>query len=120
MGRGFAKHSLACSFPQVKLEQVKPMSYVKENVSERMIMDNPSSKRSPSVSFFPFQRISGQCSFQHLSWNNLRWADELDTKVAGDVWGKVESSGRATMDIKVGTTPDNEIIEMDVMCHTRG
>ena len=117
MGWGFANHSLVCTFPQVKqtgdrLEQVKPISYVKEKVSERMIMDNPSSKRSTSVSF------PDQCSFQHLSWNNLRWVDELDTKVAGDVWEKVESLGQAPME--VGTTRDSEVIEMDVMCHTRG
>ena len=117
MGRGFANPSLVCSFPQVKqtgdrLEQVKPISYVNENVSERMIMDNRSSKRSTSVSF------PDQCSFQHLSWNNLRWVDELDTKVDGDIWEKVESLGRATME--VGTTRDSEVLEMDVMCHTRG
>ena len=117
MGRGFANPSLVCTFPPVKqtgdrLEQVKPISYVNENVSERMIMDNRSSKRSTSVSF------PDQCSFQHLSWNNLRWVDELDTKVDGDIWEKVESLGRATME--VGTTRDSEVLEMDVMCHTRG
>ena len=113
MGRGFVNPSLVCNLTQVKqtgdiLEQVKPKSYVKEKV--QMIMDKPSSKRSTSVSFFPFQPISDQCSFQHLSWNNLRWVDELDTKVAGE---KVE----ATME--VGTTRDSELIEMDVMCHRR-
>ena len=117
MGRGFANPSLVCTLTGVKqtgdiLEQVKPISYVNENVSERMIMDNRSSKRSTSVSF------PDQCSFQHLSWNNLRWVDELDTKVDGDIWEKVESLGRATME--VGTTRDSEVLEMDVMCHTRG
>ena len=117
MGRGFANPSLVCSFPQVKqtgdrLEQVKPISYVNEKVSERMIMDRPSSKRSASVSF------PDECSLQHLSRNNLRWVDEVDTKVAGDVWEKVESLGQAPME--VGTTRDSEVLEMDVMCHTRG
>ena len=121
MGRGFANPSLVCTLTGVKqtgdiLEQVKPKSYAKEKV--QMIMDNPSSKRSTSVSFFPFQPISDQCSFQHLSWSNLRWVDELDTKVDGDIWEKVESLGRATME--VGTTRDSEVLEMDVMCHTRG
>ena len=115
MGRGFANPSLVCTLTGVKqtgdiLEQVKPISYVNENVSERMIMDNRSSKRSTSVSF------PDQCSFQHLSWNNLRWVDELDTKVDGDIWEKVESLGRATME--VGTTRDSEVLEMDVMCQT--
>ena len=116
MGRGFANPSLVCTLTGVKqtgdiLEQVKPISYVNENVSERMIMDNRSSKRSTSVSF------PDQCSFQHLSWNNLRWVDELDTKVDGDIWEKVESLGRATME--VGTTRDSEVLEMDVMCRRR-
>ena len=119
MGRGFANPSLVCTFPPVKqtgdrLEQVKPISYVNENESERMIMDNPSIKRSTSVSF------PDQCSFQHLSWNNLRWVDEVDTKVAGDVWEKVESLGRATIEVRVGAARDSEVLEMDVMCHTRG
>ena len=112
-GKGFANPSLVCTFPQVKqtgdiLEQVKPISFVNEKVSERMIMDNPSSKRSTSVSF------PDQCSFQHLSWNNLRWVDELDTEVAGDVLEKVEAT------LEMGTTRDSEVMEMDVMCHTRG
>ena len=113
-----ANPSLVCTLTGVKqtgdiLEQVKPISYVNESVSEQMIMDNRSSKRSTSVSF------PDQCSFQHLSWNNLRWVDELDTKVDGDIWEKVESLGRATME--VGTTRDSEVLEMDVMCrHSRG
>ena len=119
--KGYANPSLFCSSPKVKqpryrLEQVKPISSVKENVtSEQMMMYNPPSKGSNSLSFFtiPFQPISGQCSFQHLSWNNLRWVDELDTKVAGDIWGKVE----ATME--VGTTQDSDVLEMDVMCRRR-
>ena len=122
MGRGDANSSLVCTFPQVnqtecRLEQVKPTSYVKENEFERVIMDNSSSKKSPRVSFLPFQTISGQCSFQQLSWNNLRWVDELDTKA---IWENVESSGPAVMDVKVGTTQlDSEVLEMDVICHTR-
>ena len=118
MGRGYPNPSLVCSFPQVKqtrrrLEQVKPISSVKEDVSERVMMDNPASN---SVSFFPipFQPISGRCSFQHLSWNNLRWVDEVDTKGAKDNW---ENFKQATMDIgEVQVTTD--VIEMDVICNT--
>ena len=118
MGRGYTKPSLVCSLPQVKqtrcrLEQVKPISSVKEDVSERVMMDNPASN---SVSFFPipFQPISGQCSFQPLSWNKLRWVDEVDTKGAKDNW---ENFKQATMDIgEVQVTTD--VIEMDVICNT--
>ena len=103
MGRGFANPSLVCTLTGVKqtgdiLEQVKPISFVNEKVSEQMIMDHPSSKRSASVSF------PDECSLQHLSRNNLRWVDEVDTKVAGDVWEKVESLERATIEVKVGAT----------------
>ena len=119
MGRGDANSSLVCTFPQVnqtdcRMEQVKPTSCVKENEFERVIMDNSSSKKSPIL---PFQMISGQCSFQQLSWNNLQWVDELDAK---DIWENVETSGRAITDVNVGTTKlDSEVLEMDVICHTR-
>ena len=119
--KGYANPSLFCSSPKVKqpryrLEQVKPISSVKENVSSKqMMMDNPPSKGSNSLSFFtiPFQPISGQCSFQHLCWNNLRWVDELDTKGADDDWEHFEPSQLALMD-----KSSTEVIEMDVICTT--
>ena len=46
--------------------------------------------------------------------------DEVDTKVAGDAWEKVESLERAPMEVKVGATRDSEVLEMDVVCHRRG
>ena len=119
--KGYANPSLFCSSPKVKqpryrLEQVKPISSVKENVSsEQMMMDNPPSKRSNSLSFFPipFLPSSDQCSFQHLSWNNLRWVDELDTKGAEDEWEHFEQSERLVMNNAKVT----EVIEMDVICN---
>ena len=118
--KSYANPSLFCSSPKVKqpryrLEQVKPISSVKENVSsEQMMMDNPPSKRSNSLSIFPFRPSAVQCSFQHLSWNNLRWVDELDTKGAEDEWEHFEPSERLVMNNAKVT----EVIEMDVICTT--
>merc|ERR1711974_312899 len=121
VGRGCPNPSLVCSFPQVKqtrrrLQQVKSISSVKEDVSERVTMDNPSSQRSTSVSSFtiPFQPISGQCSFQHLGWNNLRWVDEVDTKHAEDSWENFERPSMDDAEVRTIT----ELIEMDVICNT--
>lgn len=119
--RGYANPSLVCSSPQVKqpryrLEQVKPISSDNENVSSKqMTMDDPPSKGLNSLSFFPipFHPISGQCSLQHLSWNNLRWVDELDSKGAENDWENFDLSERLVLNNAKVT----EVIEMDIICN---
>merc|ERR1712018_717590 len=114
MDSGYANPFFVRSFPQVRqpdCRQEQVRSSVKENESERVIVENPSCKRSTCL---PFQRISGQCSLQHSSWNNLQWVDEVEAKVAEGNWENVESSELATTGVNAETTRDSEVLEMDV------